>query len=68
MYTIHDLAKVSNKIYINKKSINIIEHVKSKKQNYSLDISSNLAYKILGWRAKVNLRKGLNLIKFKKCF
>ena len=66
MYTIEDLAKTSNKLYKNKTLIKIFDN-KKYNNKYRFEINSNLANKELGWKAKLDLKKGLKLIINKKC-
>ena len=66
MYSIKDLAVISNKLYNNKNLIDVFDNDKISNFKYKFEINSNLANKKLGWKAKLDLKQGLKLIISKK--
>ena len=66
MYSIKDLAVISNQLYNNKNLIEVFDNDKISNLKYKFKINSNLANKKIGWKAKLDLKQGLKLIINKK--
>ena len=67
MYTIENVAKISNKLYKNKNPIKVFNNKKNDYNHFRFEINSDLANQKLDWKAKINLKQGLNLIINKRC-